>query len=416
MAQLRQGMSTERVSWTISLGIVFGVFPIMGSTSLVCILVAWAFRLNQALLHVFKAAVYPLHLALILVFIRLGERLYGVPLIKFSIPELLGKFKDDPLQFARDFWHGGVARRQCLAVDRSSGCGRDQTGRHAGGEARGDVFATAEGGAVMNAWTLFATGAGLMAVVFVVAWAMARRWNNYSLVDAVWAFGIGLTGILWLAARDSWSMKHWVACGLLVSWSLRLGWHLQRRIRKAHPEEDARYAKLREVWTGREATAFFWFFQSQAISVVLLALPFLRIALDADGSWSAWETAGCASRSLGFVAKDWRIPRCPGSRRETMTRKRSARMACGAIPGIPTTFSRRSSGVASTCLPVAPNGDGRRFTHLRRSFSYCCGSPEFRRRRPPPLDARASPTGAINKPPAPSSRGHHDNRSNLFSS
>lgn len=109
-AQLLQGMSTERVSWTISLGCVFGVFPIMGSTTLVCILVAWAFRLNQALLHVFKAAVYPLHLALILVFIRLGERLYGVPLIKFSIPELMGMFKDDPLRFGRDFgmaaWHG----------------------------------------------------------------------------------------------------------------------------------------------------------------------------------------------------------------------------------------------------------------------------------------------------------------------
>jgi len=110
MAQLRQGMTVERVSWTISLGVVFGVFPIMGSTTVVCILVAWAFRLNQALLHVFKTAVYPLHLALILVFIRLGERLHGAPLIKFSIPELLGKFKDDPLQFARDFgmagWHG----------------------------------------------------------------------------------------------------------------------------------------------------------------------------------------------------------------------------------------------------------------------------------------------------------------------
>jgi hypothetical protein len=110
LGQLRQGMSVERISWTISLGFVFGVFPIMGTPSLVCALVGWAFRLNQALLHVFKTAVYPLHLALILVFIRLGERLYGVPLIRFSIPELLVRFKDDPLQFARDFgmaaWHG----------------------------------------------------------------------------------------------------------------------------------------------------------------------------------------------------------------------------------------------------------------------------------------------------------------------
>ena len=109
-AQLMQGLTVERVSWTIALGVVLGVFPIMGSTTLVCLLAGWVLNLNQALLHVFKTAVYPLHLALILVFIRLGERIYGAPLIAFSIPQLLARFKQDPLQFARDFgmaaWHG----------------------------------------------------------------------------------------------------------------------------------------------------------------------------------------------------------------------------------------------------------------------------------------------------------------------
>lgn len=155
----------------------------------------------------------------------------------------------------------------------------------------------------MNSWNLLVMGAVLMVVVFGVAWMMARKWNNYSLVDAVWAFGIGLTGILWLAAGSSWSMKHCVACGLLALWSLRLGWHLQRRIRRAHPEEDARYAKLREVWAGRESSAFFWFFQAQAISVILLALPFLLIALDVDGSWSAWETAGLCLALVGILGE-----------------------------------------------------------------------------------------------------------------
>ena len=110
VTQLKVGNSPEKISWTIALGVVLGVFPIMGSTTLVCLLVGWILRLNQPVLHVFKTVVYPLHLALILVFIRLGERLHGVPLISFSIPELVGKFRDDPLQFARDFgiaaWHG----------------------------------------------------------------------------------------------------------------------------------------------------------------------------------------------------------------------------------------------------------------------------------------------------------------------
>jgi uncharacterized protein (DUF2062 family) len=110
VSQLTRGVSSEKIAWTIALGVVLGIFPILGSTTVICLLVGWLFRLNQPVLLVFKTLVYPLHLALILVFIRLGERLYGVPLIRFSIPQLIAKFEADPMQFARDFgmaaWHG----------------------------------------------------------------------------------------------------------------------------------------------------------------------------------------------------------------------------------------------------------------------------------------------------------------------
>jgi hypothetical protein len=40
---------------------------------------------------------------MILVFIRLGQNLNGVPPIPFSIPQLLTRFKESPAQFASDF-------------------------------------------------------------------------------------------------------------------------------------------------------------------------------------------------------------------------------------------------------------------------------------------------------------------------
>jgi uncharacterized protein (DUF2062 family) len=101
--QLKQGTSPEKLSWSVSLGVTLGIFPIMGSTSLVCLIIGHLFRLNQPILHLFKTFTYPLQLALILVYIRLGQMLNGVPLIKFSIPQLLTRFKDDPTQFASDF-------------------------------------------------------------------------------------------------------------------------------------------------------------------------------------------------------------------------------------------------------------------------------------------------------------------------
>lgn len=113
LAQLTSGTSPERLAWTIALGMVLGVFPIMGSTTLVCLAAGWAFRLNQPVLHVFRAVVYPLHLLLILVFIHLGEHLFGAPLLSFSIPELMGKFKDDPLLFFHEF---GIAALQGVAA------------------------------------------------------------------------------------------------------------------------------------------------------------------------------------------------------------------------------------------------------------------------------------------------------------
>ena len=152
----------------------------------------------------------------------------------------------------------------------------------------------------MSGWMAFAIGVSMMSLVFLIAWIWARRCDNYSLVDAVWAFGIGLTGVLWLILTGDGMSKHWVAGGLVALWSLRLGWHLQRRIRRAHPHEDARYAKLREVWKGRVASAFFWFFQAQGISVILLALPFLLIAVDPNGSWSVWESVGLGVALIGI--------------------------------------------------------------------------------------------------------------------
>ena len=101
--QLRQGTSPEKLAWSVSLGLTLGIFPIMGSTSLVCFIVGHLFRLNQPVLHLFKTFTYPIHLAMILVFIRLGQHLNGVPPIPFSIPQLLTRFKESPAQFASDF-------------------------------------------------------------------------------------------------------------------------------------------------------------------------------------------------------------------------------------------------------------------------------------------------------------------------
>lgn len=143
----------------------------------------------------------------------------------------------------------------------------------------------------MSVVSLFFIGVAAMGFIFSIAWIRAVKIDNYSLVDAVWAFGIGVTAVMWLSLQNGDGLKSCVAATMVICWSVRLGSHLGQRIRKAHPEEDARYGKLRERWKGREKEMFFGFFQMQAISGIVLALPFLFIGSDASG-FGGWEIAG----------------------------------------------------------------------------------------------------------------------------
>ncbi|MGJ8697710.1 MAG: DUF2062 domain-containing protein [Verrucomicrobiaceae bacterium] len=111
--QLTQGISPEKLGWTIAAGIVLGIFPIMGTTTFICFAAAWLLKLNQPVIQTACHAVYALHLALILVFIRAGQALFGADPIPFSISQLLGRFTDDPWQFAKDF---GVAALQGITA------------------------------------------------------------------------------------------------------------------------------------------------------------------------------------------------------------------------------------------------------------------------------------------------------------
>ena len=111
LAQLRQGITPEKIALTAALGAVIAVFPILGATTLLCGLVAWGLRLNQPIIQLVNYLCYPLQFALLLPFYRAGEW-FGAPHVALSIPELLARFQAGPLQFIADFGLvalGGIA-------------------------------------------------------------------------------------------------------------------------------------------------------------------------------------------------------------------------------------------------------------------------------------------------------------------
>ena len=150
-------------------------------------------------------------------------------------------------------------------------------------------------------WIFILTGA--MLVAFSCAWLFGKKINNYSLVDAVWAGGIGLVGATWLLFGTASFPKRIAALVILVFWSFRLTKHLATRIYRTHPEEDSRYQELRSQWKPHVAAWFFGFFQLQAISTILLALPFYFVAFGTTGSWGAFESMGLGIAVIGIVGE-----------------------------------------------------------------------------------------------------------------
>jgi len=103
VTQLKQGVTPEKLALTVALGVVVGIFPILGSTSILCGIAAYFLRLNQPVIQLVNYFAYPLQLALIIPIYRAGEILFRNAPIPLSIPLIFERFRADFGQFLRDF-------------------------------------------------------------------------------------------------------------------------------------------------------------------------------------------------------------------------------------------------------------------------------------------------------------------------
>ncbi|SAI69452.1 Predicted membrane protein [Bordetella ansorpii] len=119
----------------------------------------------------------------------------------------------------------------------------------------------------------------LMILAMSAAWSWQRRHRNAGIVDAVWALGVGLGAVLIALTGTGAAVPRILLAVLGVLWSVRLAWHIWRRVWLG---EDGRYRALREHWQGHQGK-FFAFFMFQAALVVLFAVPFTAVAANVDG-------------------------------------------------------------------------------------------------------------------------------------
>ncbi len=104
LALLRMGATPRSLAWSIAAGLLIGINPVVGSTTLLSLAVTFRFRLNVVATQIANHAMFPLELALIIPFIRLGSRVFHTAEMPLAPGMLLQEARSTPLMLTHNLW------------------------------------------------------------------------------------------------------------------------------------------------------------------------------------------------------------------------------------------------------------------------------------------------------------------------
>jgi len=110
---LKQGSSPGRVSLSLAVGATIGLFPLVGTTTAMNVVVALLFRLNLVANQAGNWLVYPLQILLVIPFMKLGTVFLGTVGPAFGLAELKEIFGSGLLPALEQL--GGLALAAVLA-------------------------------------------------------------------------------------------------------------------------------------------------------------------------------------------------------------------------------------------------------------------------------------------------------------
>jgi uncharacterized protein (DUF2062 family) len=104
LALLRMGATPRTLAWSIATGLLVGINPIVGTTTILCLAAAFSFRLNLVASQIANHAMFPVELVLVVPFIRLGSRVFHTAAMPLSPHMVLLATRTAPLALVRQLW------------------------------------------------------------------------------------------------------------------------------------------------------------------------------------------------------------------------------------------------------------------------------------------------------------------------
>jgi uncharacterized protein (DUF2062 family) len=105
-AQLTQGITPEKIALTLSVGSALALFPIFGTTTLLCLAAGILLKLNQPIIQLVNMLCATIHFPLIVLLFRIGHLMFGVPYTHLGLGmmhHMLDTFWEDPTKFFERF-------------------------------------------------------------------------------------------------------------------------------------------------------------------------------------------------------------------------------------------------------------------------------------------------------------------------
>lgn len=126
IAQVKRGLTAEGLAAGVTVSLAIAINPVIGTTTVLCLLAGRLFRLNHVVMQTVNHLTYPLQILLLVPFVRLGEWLTGAEPLPLSPSLLIEEFKQSSFwgfvaKFGLAYAHGLlgwvlVAPITCLAL------------------------------------------------------------------------------------------------------------------------------------------------------------------------------------------------------------------------------------------------------------------------------------------------------------
>lgn len=101
---IKDGISIERLSVSLALGVTVGLIPLYGVTTILIGAVALSLRLNLIAMQIAHYIVHPIQIALLIPFLKAGDSMVKGSEVSFSLQQYIQLFRTDFWGAIQELW------------------------------------------------------------------------------------------------------------------------------------------------------------------------------------------------------------------------------------------------------------------------------------------------------------------------